>query len=169
VMHAVHIGGHKEYPERFIYGSWDVDIAMSEKRAAVQSYFEDQDSEGRGTKDEDSGYFDKHGKYYFYGMEAHSSSHVNVQVCVVHHVQAPKYRYGVERDVLKVDDEIEGNDPDYDCGPSRQMIVIKQPPAVLGGKGGHADRNDGKENSDYYRVQGMHGEIVDPARRLRRC
>ncbi len=117
VMHAVHIGGHKKYPERLIHGAGDVYIAVGENRAAVQDYFEYQDRERRRSQYDDGGHFDEHGENYFHRVEAHSRRHVNVQVRMVYHVQAPAKGHSVKCDVLKIDDEIEKDGADNNGGP----------------------------------------------------
>ena len=50
-------------------------------------------------------------------MKAHPRRHVNVQVCMVHHVQAPAQGHHMKRNVLKIDDEIERDGTDDDSGP----------------------------------------------------
>ena len=149
VMHAVHIGGHKKYPEHPIHGAGDVDIAVGENRAAVQGHFEYQDRKRRGSQYDDGGHFDEHGENYFHGVETYPGRHVNVQVCMVYHVQAPAQGHSVKRDVLKIDYEIERDGTDNDGGPRRQVIEIDEPPTLLGGKNGHGYRDDREEPPDH--------------------
>ena len=41
------------------------------------------------------------------GMEAHAGGHVEVEVGVMHAVQPPQHRHGMEQHVLQVDGEVE--------------------------------------------------------------
>jgi len=51
--------------------------------------------------------------------------------------------------VLKVDDEIEGDGADNDRGPGRQVVEIDEPPTLFGGKNGHGYWNDREEPPDH--------------------
>jgi len=51
-------------------------------------------------------------------VEAGPGGHVEVQVGVVDAVQAPQGRDRMDHDVLQIDDQIEGDDPDNQCQPA---------------------------------------------------
>ena len=62
-------------------------------------------------------------------MKADAGRNIEFEVGMVHAVQAPKGRHGVEQDVLEIDGQIEQDDADRDGYPSWNIEGVEQSPA----------------------------------------
>jgi hypothetical protein len=72
-------------------------------------------------------------------MEARPGRHVDLKVGVVHAVQPPKGRDGMEQHVLQVDGEIERHHGEQHAGPWRQIEYMEQAPSSCLGNQGEPD------------------------------
>ena len=78
------------------------------------------------------------------GWKRSAGGHVELEVGVVHAVQPPQHRHGMEQHVLQVDGEVEEDHRGDDGEPGRRVESLEQAPAVRLGEKSHADRGSGK-------------------------
>ena len=73
-------------------------------------------------------------------MESNAGRGIEIQVAVVHAVQAPQRTDLVHRHVLRPHGEVEGDDRHHRGEPARRRDIIEQSPAVHAGEQRRADR-----------------------------
>ena len=96
-------------------------------------------------------------------MEAHAGGHIEFEIGVVHAVQPPQHRHGMEQHVLQVDGEIEQDDRGDDGKPGRQRQRVKQAPAMFLREQRHADRCRREDKSDKQGVEDDDADVARPA------
>ncbi len=86
---------------------------------------------------------------------------------MVHAVQPPQQRHGMEHPVLDVDDEIEGQKRHDDRNPIRHVDLIEHTPA-------HRPRHARERNRQHRKTEAQHGgvhgdqqQIMEPAKPAR--
>jgi len=94
-------------------------------------------------------------------MKACAGGNVEVEIGVVHGVQAPQGRDGMKHDVLEVDCEIERHDRGQDLEPAGQHDVVEQTPAALGGD---YREPDGRYREEQAKQDGVEHDDADVAR-----
>jgi len=140
---------------------------MVEHRGGIQKHFEDKHSNRRRAKGHDDGELDGHRQQDFYRVKAQTGGHVEFQIRMMHAVQPPESRNGMEHHVLEIDRKVERQHR-YDEGdPGMRFEGIEQPPATLFGDDGECDRHYGKRETHQQRVYDDDAEIVAPAQQTR--
>ena len=99
-------------------------------------------------------------------METRARGHVKIQVGVVHAVQAPQQRHGVEHHVLQIDRQVQRQHREHDYEEVRKVEEVEQPHPALGGKSGHANGGHRKDRPDQHTVKDRDSQVVGPAHRL---
>ena len=107
VMHAVHVGRHDDPAQHAVEPRRHAHVAVVEHRGGVEQHLEDQHGDGRRAQRRDHAELDAHRQQDLDRVEARAGRHVELEVGVVHAVQPPQRRHGVEQHVLQVDGEIE--------------------------------------------------------------
>ena len=98
------------------------------------------------------------------GWKRDACGDVEIEIRVMHAMEAPQHRHGVDHDVLEVDDEIEDDDRDYHLQPERQRDHVEHAPAAFfRGSDGERDRNHGDEQPHGQRVEDDDADIAVPA------
>src|ERR1043166_1052516 len=110
MMHAVHVGRHHDQAQHAVEPGRHRHVAVVEQRGGVEHHLEHKDRDRRNAKSDHHRDLDQHGKQDFDRMKPHAGGHVDVEVGVMHAMQAPQQRHHMERDVLRVDREIEGEE-----------------------------------------------------------
>jgi hypothetical protein len=129
-MDAVHVGRDQYLPKDSIYGQRQANVAVVAHRGGVQKHLKDQDGEGWRAKEDDHGEFDEHREHDLHRMEAQSCRHVELKIGMMHSVQPPERRNGMEENVLPVDREIEKDDREGQGDGGRNLEKIENAPAV---------------------------------------
>lgn len=93
-----------------------------------------QDHKGRGAEGCDHNQLDPHRDQSFHGMKAEVGRCVNVEIAMMHPVQAPQPRHCMENHMLQVYHEIKQRHRDDDGGPERggqpwSRAMTTRPPA----------------------------------------
>ena len=78
-------------------------------------------------------------------MEARAGGDVEIEIGVMHPVQAPQRRHGMEHHVLQPDEKIQNHDRGKHGQPVRDLDVIEQAPAMFIRNSGHAHRGSRKD------------------------
>ncbi len=162
----MHVRGDDEQPGNSIETQWHVDVSVVEHRSAVQEHLEDHYRKEWGTKRGYDGYLYYRGDYNLHGMEAKPGSDVEVQVGVVHHVEAPEKRHRMEHDVLKIYHEVQHHKAYHYRRPVGHAYVSEEaiPPAVC--RFGHSGWQDWKNYPYQQEIKGDYAEVARPAQRL---
>ena len=63
-------------------------------------------------------------------MEANAGGHVEFEIGVMHPVQPPQHRHGVEEHVLEVDGEVKQDHRRRDRKPGRRFECLEKSPAA---------------------------------------
>ncbi len=139
MVDPVHIGRYHEQPEYPVHFFREADVAVVEHGCGVQEHFENQHGQRRCAERGHGRQLDGHGYNDFDRMKPKPGGHIEVKVCVMHHVQPPKHRDGVMQDVLGINHEIQRHHADEDLKPIGQGQLIEQSPTFLRGEQGHPD------------------------------
>ena len=119
VVDAVHVGRDDEPAQRAV-DQRQAHVAVVEHRGGVEQHLEDQHGNRRRAERDDHGQLDHHREQDLDGVEAQPGGDVEVEIGVMHAVQPPQQRHGMEQHVLQVDGEVEQDDRDRDGDPGRQ-------------------------------------------------
>ena len=107
MVHAVHVRRDDEPAQHAVERLRQAHIAVVEHRGGVEQHLEDQHRHGGRAERGDDAELDAHRQQDLDRVEARAGRHVEVEIGVVHAVQPPERRHGVEQHVLQVDGEIE--------------------------------------------------------------
>ena len=163
VVDPVHVRRHDEPAQRPVEPRGQAQIAVIEHRGAVQQHLENQHGHGRRAEDDDGGQLEQHRQDNLDRMEAGAGRHVEIQVGMVHAMQPPQRRYGVEHDVLEVDDQIQHDDRERNLEPEGQGDRVEQAPAALRRQQGQPDGRQRKDQPHQDRVERHDADIAVPA------
>jgi len=130
---------------------------------AFNNTSEDEDCGGRRAEGGDDHELYDHRHGYFERMETGAGGDVEIEIGVVHAMQAPQNRHGVEHDVLKVDREIEHEDGDNDRRPGRQTKPWNEADAMPFKRERKADSRSWKQDSNQTCVEEAHAQVARPA------
>src|SRR5262245_57218330 len=83
---------------------------------------------------------------------------------MMHAVEPPEGRDGMEQYVLKVHGKIQGGDGQWDAGPCRQIVRMQQAPSAGFGDQSKPDRGRGEDEADQNRIQDDDADVAGPAR-----
>jgi hypothetical protein len=103
---------------------------MVEHAGGVEEHLENDHGDGRNSKKSDRPHFYTHGEKDLYGVETDSCGDIEIKICMVNAMEAPKNWDKVKHGMLKVDDEIEKKNTQDDSHPFRQWNVIQYPPST---------------------------------------
>jgi len=84
---------------------------MVEHAGGVEEHLENDHGDGRNSKKSDRPHFYTHGEKDLYGVETDSCGDIEIEICMVNAMEAPKNWDEVKHGMLKVDDEIEKKTP----------------------------------------------------------
>jgi hypothetical protein len=118
---------------------------MVEQRRRVEKHLEQEHTSGRGTEGSNHRQLDPHRQQDLDRVEADAGGDVELEIGVVHAVQAPQDRYGMKRRMLKIDGEIEQEHSEQNRKPARNGQGLQQPPSSAFGQCRKTDRGDGKD------------------------
>ena len=148
--------------------SRQADVPVAEHRGPVQQDLEDEDRQGGNAEGRHRRKFDQRGEVDLQGVKAQPRGDVDVEIGVVHAVEAPEEREHVEHHVLEVDDQIEEQDADQDRRPEGHRQMVQGPPPAGGGEQGETDGEDGVQEARHTRIDQGYGEVDPPAGGLTR-
>lgn len=117
VMHAMHIRGHNQPAQDWFEPGRDANVGVVEQRGGVEEDFEEQDCQRRRSQGGDYSELDHHRQGNLDWVETVAGGCVNVEIRMMHAVQAPKDRDAVEDPMLKVNGEIEQDDRNDNLEP----------------------------------------------------
>ncbi len=167
MVDTVHVGRHDDEPQERIEAARQGDVGVVEERAGVERDLEDEDGERRRAKRGHHAEFQPHREENLGRMEADAGRHVEFQVGMVHPVQPPEERHGMEEHVLEIDREVERENGDGDGEPAGDREGVQKAPVMVGGKDRHAEGDDGEGDANQGGVEHDEGEVVRPAQEAR--
>ena len=97
-------------------------------------------------------------------MEARARGHVELQVRVMHAVQPPQCGNRVEKHMLQVDGEIEGQHGQRHADPYRQRERVEEAPSLRLGHQGETNGGRRKQQANQNRVEHDNADVARPAR-----
>lgn len=165
VMHPVHIRGDHQQPEIPVEFYRQFQVAVVEHGSAVQDNLKDDHGQHRGAEGGDDGHFDDHADQDFNGMKAQAGGDIDVQIGMMHHVQAPEQRHRMEHDMLEIDHQIQDQDADKHAEPGRQIEDVEEPPAILPGRHGHLHPDYGEKQPHGKGINRHHAQVAEPSDR----
>src|SRR6516225_11357378 len=118
-MNAVHVRGYNQPAQRGIEAFGNADVAMVEHGGGVEQQFEHQNSRRGRSKCYNHCELDDHGQQDLDWVETQTGAHIDVEISMVHSVQAPERWHGMKEHMLKVDCEIQEYDRGHDTDPGR--------------------------------------------------
>ena len=95
-------------------------------------------------------------------MEAGPGGDVKIQIRVMHAVQAPERRHGVDQDVLQIDGEVQDHHRPHHRQPAGHGKSVEQTPAVGVRGQRHADGGGGEQDAQDARVEDHDADVVRP-------
>jgi hypothetical protein len=167
MMDAMHIRRYDDPAETAVQPFRQPDITMVEHRRRVEHDFKDQDGNGRRAEGGDDGELQAHREQNFNRVKPRARRHVEVEVRMMHAVQTPKHRYGVEQNMLQVDNEIQHQDRDHDSSPAGKRDVVEEAPAALLAQRRNTNSGYGNAETKHQGVEENETQIArptDPAR-----
>ena len=166
MVDPVHVRRHHKQPQYPVDPRRDIDIAVVEHGRGVEQHLEDHHRHQGWPQHQDGGELDQHGEDDFEGMKPGAGGDIVVEVGVMHPVQAPKQRDGMDHHMLEVDDEIQRNHGDDHRRQEGHFVVMEQPPAPPLGQGGDTNRRHRKQQAQHQAVEKHQGQITAPTPRL---
>jgi len=139
-------------------------IRMVEHGGRVKQYLENENRDDRRAERRYGRAFDRRRNQDLDRMKARSGGHIEIEVGVVHPVQAPQSRHRMEHDVLKVDGEIKQRDPGGNRCPARQGEGVEQAPSASCRRHGNGNGGTGGEDPYESSIDQQKAEVVRPAR-----
>ena len=85
---------------------------------------------------------------------------------MVHPVQPPQGRHGVDHDVLQPDDEVHGDHRQRHGDQERHLEVVDEAPAVFRAESRHAHRRQREDEAQQHRVEHHQAQVAGPAQGL---
>lgn len=164
-MHAMHVWGNDEQPQHRINLERKTDVGMVEQRACIQKHFKDQDRYRRRTKRHHDAQFDQHRNQDLKRMKPEPRGNVEFEIGMMHPVQTPKCRYGMEQNMLKIDRQIKRKDRDDDGCPTGNVYLIQETPTVFLSNRGQSNGGHWKHKPDKQRVYRDQRKIVRPTQK----
>ena len=98
-------------------------------------------------------------------MKTCAGCDVDIDIRMMHPVQTPQGRYRVYHYVLQIDNEIHCDNGGRDGDSGGYFKIVKQAPAVLSRKGGHAHGRSREQKTHNKAVQEHQAEVVQPTHR----
>jgi hypothetical protein len=163
MMHPVHVGRHNKKPKRPVNGYGDVDVAVVEHGGGVEGHLEDEHRQGGRSEGRYRHEFDSHGNDDFYRMEAQACGYIEIEVCMVHHVQTPKGRNRMMENMLKINGKIEGNHSYSYFKPVGKIEVVEQPPLTLSGQKSSRHGKNGENQAHREGIETDNHKICKPS------
>ena len=85
-------------------------------------------------------------------VEAEAGGEVEVEIGMVHHVEAPQCRHGVEEQVLQIEDEVEKNHRHTQRHREGHRKLPKKAPVACLGRHRNTHQSEWKEDAHHHRV-----------------
>lgn len=123
VVDPMHVGRHHEQAQRVVGRLRQSEIRVAEQRAGIEQHLEDHHGDRRGSECRDDGELVEHGQEHLDRMKAHARGHVEIQIRVVHAMEPPERRNGMQQHVLQIDRQIEGRHREQDHEPARERTA----------------------------------------------
>ena len=102
-----------------------LDVPVIEHRGGVEQNFKDQDGERWRAERCHHAQLDPHRQQDLDRMKAYAGRNIELEVGVVHAVQAPEGRHRVEQNVLQIDGQIEQDDAKRNGRPSGNVESVE--------------------------------------------
>ena len=163
VVDAVHVGRHHEPADQGVDGRGHAHIRVIEHRGGVEQDLENQHGQRRRADCRHHGELDQNGEHDLDRMEAHAGRHIDVEIGVVHAMQPPQHRHGVEQHVLEIDGKVEHQHRHQDRHALGQRQPIEETPAARLARKRHAHRRRRKEDADDEGVERDDAQVARPA------
>ena len=167
MVDPVHVRRDQDPAQHPVEPRRQAQIAVVEHRGAVEHDLEDDDGHGRRADDDHRRELQQDRQDDLDGMEPGPGGDVEIEIGMMHAMQPPQRRHGVEHDMLQIDDEIEDDDRDRDLQPERQRDQVEDPPAAIRGQGGQGDGKQGNEEPHRQCVEEGDADIAVPAQPAR--
>jgi hypothetical protein len=94
-------------------------------------------------------------------VEAQSGCDIYIQICMMHHMKAPKNWDRMKQDMLAIDDEIKNKNPQYNSKWEGQVILVQQ--TQFGIFGGNTDCYNREQSSYKESIKYGDSDIAAPA------
>ena len=130
MMHPVHFRGHHEKTEHSINRLRQTHVAVIEQACRIQENLKENYGQRGNPQNKNRPHLDGHGKENLQGVETNPGRCVEIEICVVHHVQAPKGWEGMKNGMLKIDDEIKKHYSDKYCQPIGYYVLVQESPTA---------------------------------------
>src|SRR5437667_3310273 len=108
-MNAVHLWRDHGPSQYAVDYPRQADVAVIEHRGGIKQHLEYENAEGGGSENGNNRELDRHRKDDLDRMKAQTGRDIKLQVRMVHPMQPPERRHGVEDPVLEIDRKIEQN------------------------------------------------------------
>ena len=95
-------------------------------------------------------------------METRAGRDVDINVSMMHPMQAPKNGHVMKQAVLEIDRQVKQQERDRTFRPHRNRQTLKNPPMVGLSNKGETDCPGWSENSGYRRIQECHADVRWP-------
>ena len=168
VVHAVHVRRHHDPAQHAVEPGRHAHVAVVEHGGGVEQHLEGQHGDRWRAQRGDHAELDAHREQDLDRVEARARGHVELQVRVMHAVQPPQRGDRVEKHVLQVDGEIEGDHGQRHADPYRQRERVEQAPSLRLGDQGEADGGRRKQQANQNRIEHDNADVARPARPARR-
>jgi hypothetical protein len=96
-------------------------------------------------------------------VETQPGADIDVEIGMMHSVQAPKRWHGMKEHMLKVDREIQEDNGGHYGNPGRDWHYVEEAKSVRGSNEGQTGGRGWKEDADQQRVDRDNGEIIGPS------
>src|SRR5262249_14574740 len=120
---------------------------MVEHGGGVEKYLEDQDSHRRCSERYDYGELDNHREQDLDRVETQPRADIDVEIGMMHSVQAPKRWHGMKEHMLKVDREIQQDNRGHYGNPGRDWHYVEEAKSVRGSNEGQTRGCGWKEDA----------------------
>src|SRR6185369_6833581 len=163
VVDAVHVRRYDETPQPPLRPAGERRVRVVEHRRDVEQHLEYHDGYWGGADRRHGRALDDGGKQDLDRVEAGAGAEVEVLIGMMHAVQPPEGRDGVEHDVLEVDRKIEQHDAERQGQPPWQRYGVEETPAALFRRQCHADHRARSEQANRDDIDEKQAEVVRPA------
>jgi len=106
MMHAMHIGCNDNQTEQAINTRRYAQVAVIKKGAGIEHHLKDHNSDCRRPEESNGAHLDTQGDQDLNRVKAVSTGNIQIQVGMVHPVEAPEERNPVKAAVLQVNNQV---------------------------------------------------------------
>jgi hypothetical protein len=119
MVDAVHLRRDHEESQNLIESLRQLDIAMVEHAGRIEEHFKEDYGYSRGPQNYYGCHLNAHGQEYLERVETNPGGDIEIEVCMVHSMEAPEKRQRVKHGVLEIDNEVEAQNPEENSRPRR--------------------------------------------------